>query len=60
MAAGERVLSYPYQGYWMDLGRISDYEQAVNEFDRLRPQLLGEQSGQDGIPLETGTILDSI
>ena len=42
IGAGERVLSYPYQGYWMDLGRISDYEQALDEFDRLRPQLLGE------------------
>jgi len=40
--AGERVMSYPYQGYWMDLGRISDYEQAVTEFDQLRPILLGD------------------
>jgi NDP-sugar pyrophosphorylase family protein len=40
--AGERVMSYPYQGYWMDLGRISDYEQAMAEFDHLRPVLLGE------------------
>lgn len=42
IGAGERVMSYPYQGYWMDLGRVSDYERAVNEFDRLRPQLIGE------------------
>jgi len=40
IAAGEHVLSYPYEGYWMDLGRASDYEQAVSEFERLRPQLL--------------------
>jgi NDP-mannose synthase len=42
IGAGERVMSYPYQGYWMDLGRISDYELAVSEFDQLRPMFLGD------------------
>jgi NDP-sugar pyrophosphorylase family protein len=60
LAAGERVLSYPYEGYWMDLGRIGDYEQAVIEFDSLRPQLLGEYTGQAGTPPEQGTIIDSL
>lgn len=60
LAAGERVLSYPYEGYWMDLGRISDYEQAVNEFDRLRPLLLGEPTGQAQVAPEQGTIIESI
>jgi NDP-sugar pyrophosphorylase family protein len=41
--AGERVVSYPFDGYWMDLGRVEDYEQAVKDFERLKPQLLGEQ-----------------
>ena len=39
---GERVMSYRFDGYWQDLGRPDDYEQAVQEFDRLRPQILGE------------------
>jgi len=41
--AGERVVSYPFDGYWMDLGRFEDYQQAVEDFEELKPQLLGEQ-----------------
>ncbi len=37
---GERVMSHRFDGYWQDLGRPDDYEQAVQEFDRLRPQIL--------------------
>ncbi len=40
--AGERVVSYPFDGYWMDLGRFEDYEQAVMGFEEMKPQLLGE------------------
>lgn len=43
IAAGERVVSYPYAGYWMDLGRVEDYEQAVTDFERLKTEFLGEQ-----------------
>ena len=39
--AGERVKSYPFDGYWQDLGREDDYEQAVHDFEELRPQILG-------------------
>lgn len=38
----ERVVGYPFDGYWQDLGRADDYEQAVQEFESLRPQILGE------------------
>ncbi len=40
--AGESVKSYPFDGYWQDLGRPDDYEQAIQEFDSLRAQILGE------------------
>ena len=40
--AGERIVSYPFDGYWMDLGRLEDYEQAVMGFEELKPQLLGD------------------
>ena len=40
--AGERVLGFPFDGYWQDLGRPDDYEQAVEDFERLRPIILGE------------------
>jgi NDP-mannose synthase len=42
IAASEPVLSYPYDGYWMDLGRVEDYEQAVRDFDGLKTEFLGE------------------
>ncbi len=39
---GERVLGYPFEGYWQDLGRPDDYEQAVQDFDAIKPQIFGE------------------
>ncbi len=42
LAAGERVIGYPFEGYWQDLGRADDYEQAVREFASLRSEILGE------------------
>jgi NDP-sugar pyrophosphorylase family protein len=39
---GERVKGYPFSGYWQDLGRPDDYEQAIQEFDALRGQILGD------------------
>lgn len=42
IGAGEKVFSYPYSGYWMDLGRIDDYEQAVADFEVIKPQIIGD------------------
>lgn len=39
---GEQVNGYPFDGYWQDLGRMDDYEQAVQDFEAFRLQLLGE------------------
>jgi NDP-sugar pyrophosphorylase family protein len=36
IAAGEKVVSYPYKGYWQDLGRPDDYERATRDFDSMR------------------------
>jgi len=44
LEAGELVVGYPFSGYWQDLGRPDDYEQAVQEFEALKPQILGENS----------------
>ena len=41
---GERVVGYPFRGYWQDLGRPDDYEQAILDFETMRDQFLnGEQ-----------------
>lgn len=39
---GERVASYPFNGYWLDIGRPDDYAMAVEEFDQKRKELLPE------------------
>jgi NDP-mannose synthase len=39
--AGDRVVGYPFDGYWQDLGRPDDYEQAVQDFASIRSQILG-------------------
>jgi len=36
------VQSFPFDGYWLDIGRPDDYEQAVEEFERLKGQFLPE------------------
>lgn len=40
----ERVVGYPFEGYWKDLGRPDDYEQAVTDFETMRSTFL------DGVP----------
>jgi NDP-mannose synthase len=38
IAAGEKVASYPYAGYWQDLGRPDDYERAARDFESMRTE----------------------
>jgi NDP-mannose synthase len=42
LAAGQPAQSFPFDGYWLDIGRPDDYEQAVEEFERLKDQFLPE------------------
>lgn len=42
LAAGEVVNGYPYNGYWQDLGRPDDYEQAAQDFENMRAEFLPE------------------
>jgi NDP-mannose synthase len=42
MAAGEKVVGFPYSGYWQDLGRPDDYEFASKDFDSMRKDFLPE------------------
>ncbi len=38
----EPVFSFPFDGYWEDLGSPEDYMRAVEDFEKLRPQILGD------------------
>jgi NDP-sugar pyrophosphorylase family protein len=40
IAAGETVRAWPSPDYWLDIGRHEDYEQAQEEFERLRGRLI--------------------
>jgi NDP-mannose synthase len=40
IAAGEVVRSWPSDDYWLDIGRHDDYEQAQEEFERVRARLI--------------------
>ena len=37
--SGERVLGFPFRGYWRDIGRREDYERVLEEFEDLRGRL---------------------
>jgi len=39
---GQRVIGFPFDGYWQDLGRRDDYDKATSDFERMRPEFLGE------------------
>jgi NDP-sugar pyrophosphorylase family protein len=41
--AREHVFGYAYNGYWMDLGRQDDYQQANIDFLKMKNQFLGEK-----------------
>ncbi len=45
LANNEKVMTYRFNGYWQDLGRPDDYEQAVKDFESLKPYLLPEDFG---------------
>ena len=38
----EKVVGYPFDGYWQDLGRSDDYTKATEDFDKMRTQFLTE------------------
>ena len=40
---GQKVSGYPFTGYWQDLGRPDDYEQAVEDFDKMKHIFLPDQ-----------------
>jgi NDP-sugar pyrophosphorylase family protein len=43
ISSGGTVNGYPFDGYWMDLGRPDDYVQANQDFTRMKKQFLPEE-----------------
>jgi len=40
VAGGRKVASYPFDGYWLDIGRPDDYAIAIDEFESRRKEFL--------------------
>ena len=40
LSAGESPASYPFSGYWLDIGRPDDYDRANLEFESVKSSLL--------------------
>jgi NDP-mannose synthase len=43
LGAREKVVGFPFEGYWQDLGRPDDYDQANLDFEQLRNEFLPEE-----------------
>jgi NDP-mannose synthase len=48
IADGKKVVAFPFNGYWMDLGRPDDYEQANIDFENKRSEFLPEEDSWTG------------
>ncbi len=46
LARGDHPATYPFGGFWLDIGRPEDYDEANRTFERIRPQLLRERAGE--------------
>ena len=52
LAAGEVVNGFPFAGYWQDLGRPDDYEQATADFEKMRAEFLPDEFFPAVVPSE--------
>jgi NDP-sugar pyrophosphorylase family protein len=43
IANGSNLSAYPYDGYWLDIGRPDDFDRANEEFSRMREIFLGAE-----------------
>jgi NDP-sugar pyrophosphorylase family protein len=43
---GRHPATYPFDGFWLDIGRPEDYDEANRSFDRIGPLLLRQRQGE--------------
>jgi NDP-sugar pyrophosphorylase family protein len=39
LACEQKIVSYPFDGYWLDIGNYSDYTKALEDFDSIKGDL---------------------
>ena len=42
---GDKVAGYPFDGYWLDIGRHSDYQKALDDYEQMKDALLAPVGG---------------
>jgi NDP-mannose synthase len=43
--------AFPFEGYWLDIGRHSDYQSALSEFELMKQRLLPETALETRLPV---------
>jgi NDP-sugar pyrophosphorylase family protein len=43
LARGQNPATYPFDGFWLDIGRPEDYDEANRNFDKIMPLLLPQE-----------------
>ncbi|GAB2577596.1 nucleoside-diphosphate-sugar pyrophosphorylase [Paractinoplanes abujensis] len=46
LARRDNPATYPFTGFWLDIGRPEDYDEANRSFEELRPKLLRDRAGE--------------
>jgi NDP-sugar pyrophosphorylase family protein len=46
LARGDNPATYPFTGFWLDIGRPEDYDEANRSFEAIRPRLLRDRAGE--------------
>jgi len=46
LARGENPATYPFAGFWLDIGRPEDYDEANRSFEENRSKLLRQREGE--------------
>jgi NDP-sugar pyrophosphorylase family protein len=46
LARGENPATYPFAGFWLDIGRPEDYDEANRSFEENRGKLLRQREGE--------------
>lgn len=55
LAGGDPPATYPFDGFWLDIGRPEDYDEANRSFPQLKPILLPAHPRPLGVALADGT-----
>ena len=48
IANNENIRAYPFDGYWLDIGRPDDYERAGKEYPMMKGKFLGKKMAEQG------------